>query len=71
MCIAFTFELNDNKIVKIETPKDGNEYTSSIKEMYPDDIENKVNTKNINSIDNTNQKSSCGSGKKYKQCCGK
>ena len=24
--------------------------------MYPDDIENKVNTNNINSIDNTNQK---------------
>ena len=34
--------LNDNKVIKIETPKDGNEYTSSIKEMYPDDIENKA-----------------------------
>ena len=34
-------------------------------------IENKVNTNNINSIDNNNQKSSCGSGKKYKQCHGK
>ena len=34
-------------------------------------IENKGNTNNTNSIDNINQKSSCGSGKKYKQCCGK
>ena len=42
MPYKFTFELNDNKVVKIETPKDGNEYTSSIKEMYPDDIENKA-----------------------------
>ena len=56
MPYKFTFELNDNKVIKIETPKDGNEYTSSIKEMYSDDIENKVNTNNINSIDNTNQK---------------
>ena len=42
MPYKFTFELNDNKVVKNETPKDGNEYTSSIKEMYPDDIENKA-----------------------------
>ena len=42
MPYKFTFELNDNKVIKIETPKDGNEYTSSIKEMYPDDIENKA-----------------------------
>ena len=42
MPYKFTFELNDNKIIKIETPKDGNEYISSIKEMYPDDIENKA-----------------------------
>ena len=42
MPYKFTFELNDNKVVKYEIPKDGNEYTSSIKEMYPDDIENKA-----------------------------
>ena len=42
MPYKFTFELNDNKVIKIETPKDGNEYSSSIKEMYPDDIENKA-----------------------------
>jgi hypothetical protein len=42
MPYKITFELNDNKVIKIETPKDGNEYTSSIKEMYPDDIENKA-----------------------------
>ena len=42
MPYKFTFELNDNKVVKYEIPKDGNEYASSIKEMYPDDIENKV-----------------------------
>ena len=40
MPYKFTFELNKNKVVKYEIPKDGNEYTSSIKEMYPDDIEN-------------------------------
>ena len=42
MPYKFTFELNDNKVIKIETPKYGNEYGSSIKEMYPDDIENKA-----------------------------
>ena len=42
MPYKFTFELNDNKVVKYEIPKDGNEYASSIKEMYPNDIENKV-----------------------------
>ena len=42
MPYKFTFELNDNKVVKYEIPKDGSEYASSIKEMYPDDIENKV-----------------------------
>ena len=42
MPYKFTFELNENKVVKYEIPKDGNEYISSIKEMYPDDIENKA-----------------------------
>ena len=39
--------INDYELMALqfddkETPKDGNEYTSSIKEMYPDDIENKA-----------------------------
>ena len=42
MPYKFTFELNENKVVKYETPKDGSFYVSSIKEMYPDDIENKA-----------------------------
>ena len=42
MPYKFTFELKDNKVVKYETPKDGSEYLSSIKEMCPDDIENKI-----------------------------
>ena len=42
MPYKFTFELKNNKVVKYETPEEGNKYISSIKEMYPDDIENKV-----------------------------
>lgn len=42
MPYKFIFELKDNKIVQYEVPKDGNEYTSSVREMYPDDIENNV-----------------------------
>ena len=42
MPYKFTFELNENKVVKYEIPKDGSFYVSSIKEMYPDDIENKA-----------------------------
>ena len=37
-------------------------------------IWNTINTNNIiniNSIDNIGKSTSCGSGKKYKQCCGK
>ncbi len=42
MPYKFTLELNKDKVVKYDIPKDGNEYTSSIKEMYPDDIENEA-----------------------------
>lgn len=42
MPYKFTFELNENKVVKYEIPKDGSFYVTSIKEMYPDDIENKA-----------------------------
>ena len=38
----FTFGLNDNEIIKYDIPKDGSEYESSIKEMFPDDIVNKA-----------------------------
>ncbi|MBP3284002.1 MAG: SEC-C domain-containing protein [Clostridia bacterium] len=32
---------------------------------------NTNNIININSIDNIRKSTSCGSGKKYKKCCGK
>ena len=32
----------DNKVFDVEVPKDGTYYVSSIKEMFPDDIENKI-----------------------------
>ena len=38
MPYKFTFE--NDKIIECETPRDGSEYESSIREMYPDDIEN-------------------------------
>ena len=34
-------------------------------------LENKENTHNIISMDNILNGAACGSGKKYKQCCGK
>ena len=40
--IPYKFTLKDNKVIKYETPKDGSEYISSIKKMYPDDIEDEV-----------------------------
>ena len=42
MPYKFTFKLAEDEVVKYELPRDGNEYITSIKEMYPDDIENKV-----------------------------
>ena len=33
--------------------------------------ENADNTINTNNIDNKGKSTTCGSGKKYKQCCGK
>ena len=42
MAYKFTFDLNNDKVIKVEHPKDGKYYVSSIKEMFPDDIEDKV-----------------------------
>ena len=40
MAYKFTFE--NNEIVDYEVPKDGSYYASSIKDMFPDSIEDKV-----------------------------
>lgn len=42
MPYKFTFKLNKDEVVDYETAKDGGEYTSSIKDMYPEDIEDRV-----------------------------
>ncbi len=42
MAYRFTFNINDKKIISYDIPKDGSEYTSSIKKMFPRDIANKV-----------------------------
>lgn len=40
MPYRFTYE--DNKIIKYDVPKDGDEYENSIKKLFPNSIENKV-----------------------------
>lgn len=40
MAYKFTFE--NNEVIDYETPKDGDLYSSSIKEMFPDSIEDKI-----------------------------
>ena len=40
--MAYKITFIDNKVVDIEIPKDGTYYVSSIRRMFPDDIENKV-----------------------------
>ncbi len=40
--MPYKFTFKDNKVVKCEIPKDGSQYVSSIKYMFPNDIENKV-----------------------------
>ncbi len=42
MPYKFTFAKKEDKVIKYENPKDGNEYTSSIKGMFPKDLEEKV-----------------------------
>lgn len=51
MPYKITFE--DNNVVDYEIPKDGSYYASSIRDMFPDDIENKILNYNI---DDTNLK---------------
>lgn len=46
MPYKFTFE--NNEVVDYEIPKDGSYYVSSIKDMFPDSIENKVLSFNMN-----------------------
>ena len=40
--MAYKFIFENNEVVDYETPEDGSYYTSSIKKMFPDNIENKV-----------------------------
>ena len=42
MPYKFIFDLNENKIIKYEIPRDGSEYTKSIKDMFPKYLEKKV-----------------------------
>lgn len=54
--IPLKFTFKNNKIIKCEYPKDGSEYISSIKRMFPGIIANQVlnfdNDKNINKLVN-------------------
>jgi len=54
--MPFKFIFDDDKVIKVETPKDGNKYVESIKKMFPDVIANQVlnfdNDKNISKLFN-------------------
>ena len=52
--------------IKIDTNSKENIFVTC-----PQTVENKGNTHNIDSMDNTSIFAACGSGKKYKQCCGR
>jgi hypothetical protein len=39
---AYKFTFENNEVIGYETPEDGSNYTSSIKNMFPNSIENKV-----------------------------
>ena len=41
-CMPYKFIFENNEVIGYENPKDGSEYANSIKEMFPDDIENEV-----------------------------
>ncbi len=47
-CMPYKFIFENNEVIGYEIPKDGTEYITSIKEMFPDDIENKVIKYNFN-----------------------
>ncbi len=40
--MPYKFEFEDDKVVNYEVPMDGTYYASSIKEMFPDDIEDDI-----------------------------
>ena len=40
--MPYKFTFKDGRVIQVETPKDGNEYNSSIKEMFPGIIANQV-----------------------------
>ena len=54
--IPYKFIFRDGRVIRVETPKDGNEYVSSIKKMFPGIIAYQVlnydNPKNINKLFN-------------------
>lgn len=41
-CMPYKFIFENNEVIGYENPKDGSEYANSIREIFPDDIENKV-----------------------------
>lgn len=49
-CIPYKFTFENNEVVNYEIPQDGSEYKNSIKEMFPDDIEDKVIKYNSNTL---------------------
>ena len=40
--MPYKIKFENDKVVTIENPRDGGYYTSSVKDMFPDDIENKI-----------------------------
>lgn len=52
--MPYKIKFEDDKVVTIENPKDGGYYASSVKDMFPDSIENKILNFNL---DNVNIKS--------------
>lgn len=41
-CIPYKFIFENNEVIDYKKPEDGSKYAKSIKEIFPDDIENKV-----------------------------
>ncbi len=49
-CMPYKFIFENNEVIGYEIPQDGSEYITSIKEMFPNDIEHKVLNYNFNNI---------------------
>ena len=49
-CMPYKFIFENNEVIGYETPQDGSEYITSIKDMFPNDIEHKVLNYNFNII---------------------